>query len=322
MLDLYPLLLEPLFKERLWGGRRLERFFGAGLPAGPIGEAWVLGDHGQDTNIVVNGFLAGQTLAQVRRDYRAALLGTGGSTGPGGRLPILIKLLDARQDLSVQVHPDDSYAGLSPGESGKTEMWYVLEANPGAEIVYGLQEGAAQHTLAGALGTGQVREWLRRVPVSAGDVFYVPAGTIHALGAGMVVAEVQQSSDTTYRLYDYDRLGLDGRPRELHLEHALRVTRYESPRKALRVQLAPNNHWNSLVRCPFFHVDRAQCDGLLLQRTNNVSFDALLVCNGQGAITWNGGRAEISAGQAVLVPANLGVFEVEGRLELLRVRVP
>lgn len=322
MPDLYPLILEPLFKERVWGGRRLERFFGAALPPGPIGEAWVLGEHGQDTNVVMNGPLAGQTLTQLRRDYGPAMLGTGGTTGPGGRLPILIKLLDARADLSVQVHPGDFYEGLSPGETGKTEMWYVLEADPGAEIVYGLQEGVTQPVLAGALGTGQVRECLRRVRVSAGDALYVPAGTVHALGSGVVVAEVQQSSDTTYRLYDYDRLGLDGKPRALHLEHALRVTSYEAPGKVIRPRRVPPNHWKSLVHCPFFHVDRARCEGPLLQRTNNVSFDALLVCSGQGAIAWNGGLAAMSGGQAVLVPANLGVYEVEGNTELLRVRVP
>ena len=317
---LYPLTLQPIFKERIWGGRQLEPFYGADLPAGSIGEAWVLGDHDQGTSVVTNGPLAGQSLAGLRERYGAVLLGARGQSAPGGRCPLLIKLLDAQDDLSVQVHPADDYAGLPPGELGKTEMWYILSARPGAQIVYGLKEGVESAAFAEAVRAGRTPEMLRYLPVQAGDVFYVPAGTIHALGAGTVVAEVQQSSDTVYRVYDYNRPGLDGKPRELHIEHALRVARYDTPAQAFRPEPAPPNQWQPLTRSEFFTVERGRCTGTWTQQTDPGTFDALLVLEGEGAIRWNGGQEPLRRGQALLVPAALGAYELAGNLVLLRSR--
>lgn len=322
MAGLYPFVLQPIFKERVWGGAGLTRFYGSDLPPGSIGEAWVLGEHHEGTSIIINGPFAGESLTHLRRDYGSELLGTRGVTSLGGRCPLLIKLLDAQDDLSVQVHPADEYAGLPPGEPGKTEMWYVLAAEPGAEIVYGLREGTDHSALAAAARGDYVEQCLQRIPVSPGDVFFVPAGTVHALGKGMIVAEIQQSSDTTYRLFDYRRPGLDGRPRPLHVEEALMVTQYSTPRGPIRPRPVPNDHWQHLVTSPYFVVHRAQVTHARLQETTSTSFDALLVCAGQGEIAWNGGRETLRMGQAVLVPASLGMYELTGQMEVLRVRVP
>jgi mannose-6-phosphate isomerase len=319
---LYPLILAPIFKERIWGGRKLSAYFGDDLPAGAIGEAWVLGEHDQGTNVVVNGPLAGKNLRELRLIYGRDLLGTRGASAPVGRCPLLIKLLDAQDDLSVQVHPADDYEGLPPGELGKTEMWYVLAAEPGAQIVYGLKEGVDAEQFAAAIREGQIRSCLRYVPVQPGDVFYVPAGTIHALGKGILVAEVQQSSDTVYRVYDYDRPGLDGKPRELHVEHALRVARYDTPAEPYRPAPVPPNHWQVLVKSPFFTVERATVEDAWTQRTTSTTFDALLVLEGEGGITWAGGQETLRPGMSILVPATLGAYELTGNIAVLRSRVP
>lgn len=322
MADLYPLLLRPVFKERVWGGRGLEAFFPDSLPPGPIGEAWVLAEHDHGTNVVVNGPLTGCSLSDVRRDYGAALLGIRATHEPGGRCPILMKLLDARDDLSVQVHPHDGYEGLAPGELGKTEMWLVLDAEPGAEIVLGLKEGIDAASFRGMIHAGRVRDCLQHLPVRPGDVFYVPAGTVHALGKGTLVAEVQQSSDTVYRLYDYDRLGVDGKPRELHINHALKVARYDTQQAHFRPEAPTANQWQVLIENPYFIVERGLCGGVWPQHTNLGSFEALLVYEGQGSLAWVKGREELRKGQTVLVPAGLGAYTIEGGLEVLRARVP
>ncbi|HWI66401.1 MAG TPA: type I phosphomannose isomerase catalytic subunit [Symbiobacteriaceae bacterium] len=321
MVQLYPLFLKPIFKERIWGGRQLEPFYGAELAPGAVGEAWVLGDHDQGVSVVTNGPLAGATLADLRVQYGAALLGERGMASPSGRCPLLIKLLDAQDDLSVQVHPPDDYAGLPAGELGKTEMWYILAAAPGARIVYGLAAGVDAAAFETAVRSGQVEGVLRYIPVQAGDVFYVPSGTIHALGAGTVVAEVQQSSDTVYRVYDYNRPGLDGKPRELHVEHALRVARYDTPAAAFRPAAPAANEWQRLTESEFFTVERASVAGTWRQATDGGSFDALLVLSGEGSVAWGGGREALRAGQALLVPASLGAYELSGAFTVMRSRV-
>lgn len=266
MSQLYPLVFRPVFKERVWGGQRLSQFF-PDLPAGRIGEAWVLSDHPQGRTPVVNGALAGKMLGELHATYGAALMGRRGLPDKAGAFPLLLKLLDAQDDLSVQVHPADEYPGLAAGERGKTEMWVVLHAEPGAKVVFGLQPGMTRMAFATAIAEGHIMAALRELKVDSGDVFSVPAGTVHALGTGLVVAEVQQSSDTTYRVYDYDRLGLDGRPRELHVEHALAVSHYEEPPAIAKAVSQQPGVWQELCRSPFFVVAQGECGGEWAQET-------------------------------------------------------
>jgi mannose-6-phosphate isomerase len=206
---LYPLTFQPIFKERVWGGRNLERLYRKALPpAVPIGESWEITDRPDAASVVANGPLAGKDLRWLMEHYPKELLGN--AQTQNGRFPLLIKLLDAQEKLSLQVHPPARVAARSGGEP-KTEMWYIADARPGAELYAGLRRGA----------TRAVADCFHRLPVKPGDVMFLPSGRVHAIGAGLVILEIQQNSDTTYRVFDWNRPGLDGQPRELHVEQSL-----------------------------------------------------------------------------------------------------
>lgn len=320
----YPLLFQPEFKERVWGGRNLQQF-GLQLPEGHIGEAWTIADHPNGSSRIANGELQGATLEDLRGRFDAELFGTKARMREDGRFPLLVKLLDCEDDLSVQVHPTDEYDRLPPGELGKTEMWYVLDAKPGAKIIYGLKPGIDRAALAAAIEEGRIMDALQEVPVAAGDSFYIPAGTVHALCAGVLVAEIQQNSDTTYRLYDYDRPGLDGKPRELHVEDSLNVTAYGDS-GAVRMSTAgtPAGEWLQLAASPYFVTDKGVINGNCELQSTSESFTMLIVAEGEGTIRWDEGRGELplSPGQSYLLPAQLGACTLEGRLTVLRSRPP
>ncbi|GIO31609.1 MULTISPECIES: type I phosphomannose isomerase catalytic subunit [Paenibacillus] len=318
----YPLLFQPEFKERVWGGRALERF-GLTPPEGHIGEGWMIADHPNGTTTVVNGELAGKGLDQIREELGKEWFGSKGFSEKNGRFPLLIKLLDCNDNLSVQVHPTDDYEGLPKGELGKTEMWYVLDAKPGAKIIYGLKDGVTRESMKAALENGTVMDTLREVSVEAGDTFYIPAGTVHALCAGVVVAEIQQNSDTTYRIYDYDRPGLDGKPRELHIEDSLNVTAFEgSGATTMKTGGLGAGEWLQIAKSPYFIVEKGIVDGSWNLNTTPESFTILVVCDGSGKLGWNGGSMEIKAGQCFLLPANLGAYTLEGKATVLRSYLP
>lgn len=216
-----PFLLSPAGKDYIWGGERLKTLFGKVSALSPLAESWECSVHPDGPSQVASGAFAGRSLAEVLAEHPEFL---GDSPSAAGGLYILVKLIDAKRDLSVQVHPDDGYAFREEGgQQGKTEVWYVLDAEPGACLVFGLNRAATAEELRLSLENGTFESLLRRVPVHRGDVFYIPSGTIHAIGGGILLAEVQQNSNLTYRLYDYGRLGKDGRPRELHIDKALAV---------------------------------------------------------------------------------------------------
>ncbi|MDO7907443.1 class I mannose-6-phosphate isomerase [Paenibacillus sp. JX-17] len=324
MLKPYPLQFQPEFKERVWGGRGLEQL-GLTPPQGHIGEGWMIADHANGTTSVLNGALAGLGLDEIRTQYGQEWLGTKGVSEQGGRFPLLIKLLDCNDDLSVQVHPTDDYAGLPQGELGKTEMWYVMDAKPGAKIIYGLQEGVTRESLREALENGTVMDTLQQVPVEAGDTFFIPAGTVHALCAGVIVAEIQQNSDTTYRLYDYNRPGLDGKPRELHIEDSLNVTSYEGAgATTMKTSGTKPGEWLELARCPYFVVEKGVIAGDWSLNTTEDSFTVLVICEGSGSISWDDALEPIAyqAGQCFLLPANLGQYTLNGSATVLRSYLP
>lgn len=318
----YPLLFQPEFKERVWGGRALEQF-GLNIPEGHIGEGWMIADHPNGTTSVVSGELAGMGLDQVREQFGPEWFGKKGFSEVNGRFPLLIKLLDCNDDLSVQVHPTDEYEGLPKGELGKTEMWYVLDAKPDAKIIYGLKEGVTREELKNALENGTVMDSLQEVPVKAGDTFYIPAGTVHALCAGVVVAEIQQNSDTTYRIFDYNRPGLDGKPRELHIEDSLNVTAYEgSGASTMNTDGAVAGEWLQLAKSPYFIVEKGIVKGPWKLTTTEDSFTILVMCDGEGTLSWDGGSQAYKSGQCFLLPANLGSYTLEGNSTVLRSYLP
>ncbi|WP_256760754.1 type I phosphomannose isomerase catalytic subunit [Cohnella sp. WQ 127256] len=318
----YPLHFKPEFKERVWGGRALEKF-GFDVPAGVIGEGWMIADHPNGVSHVTNGTLAGKGLDEIRELVGESWFGTKGYNSSNGRFPLLIKLLDCNDDLSIQVHPNDHYAGLPKGEIGKTEMWYVLDAKPDAKIIYGLKPGVDRTEMAKAIEEGRIMDSLQEVSVKAGDTFYIPAGTVHALCAGVVVAEIQQNSDTTYRLYDYNRPGLDGKPRELHIEDSLNVTAYENSGAArMDTAGAKPGEWLTLASSPYFKTDKGVVNGQWTLSTSADSFIIVIVCDGSGSISWESGLVDAKAGDCFLLPANLGSYTLDGSMTVLRSMIP
>ena len=218
MEPLYPLIFEPRFKERVWGGRRLETLYGKRLPPNvPIGESWEISDRPGDESVIANGAFAGRTLRWLMQERERDVLGDA-TPAEGRRFPLLCKILDARDRLSLQVHPPTRAKGL--GEP-KTEMWYIAGAEPGAELFVGLKAGVTRAVFQAAIASGRVAECFHRIAVQAGDSMFLPSGRVHAIGAGLVIFEIQQNSDTTFRVHDWDRVGLDGTPRELHLSESL-----------------------------------------------------------------------------------------------------
>ena len=321
MMKPYPLLFVPVMQEKVWGGRSLARF-GFDMPDGPIGEAWLIADHPHGTSTVKNGPLAGLGLDEVRERYGREWFGKKGLSQRTGRFPLLLKILDCEDDLSVQVHPGDDYERLAPGELGKTEMWYVLDAKPGATILYDLKPGFDRESFSRLIQEDRIMEGLQEVPVQPGDAFYIPAGTVHALRAGVLVVEVQQNSDTTYRLYDYNRPGLDGKPRALHIEDSLNVIRYDAQASKQTTEVPGPNQWLRIAESPYFLVDKAEIRGRLALATDPDSFQLLVVCEGAGELRWDGESLALTPGAGILVPANLGEYALEGELTVLRSSLP
>lgn len=326
----YPLKFEPILQERVWGGEGLARVLGKPVPSGAkIGESWEVADHPSAISVVCNGVYAGTRLDHLRERFGAQLVGEHPLTVGRGRLPLLIKFLDCQDRLSVQVHPEDAYAAThEDGSLGKTEMWYVVAAAPEARIWCGLTPGTDRAALERAIVERRVPETLAEVPARAGDCFFIPAGRVHALGEGLIICEIQQNSDVTYRFYDWDRVGLDGKPRELHIEKSLDVIDYEatdSPHCRPQVSQLPGATVSRLAACPQFVTDKITVTGLLPCDTEGKSFHTLSTVMGEGYVRVGSGEPEpLHPGDTVLIPCAAGAYEIEsaGHLNLLRSYVP
>ncbi len=317
-MDVCPLVFEPILKRRIWGGRRLESL-GKRLPADvPIGESWELADLEEDQSLARGGLATGRTLRWLVENWGDDLLG--GANLFEGRFPLLIKFLDAAQNLSVQVHPDETMARKLGGDVRvKNEAWYVIHAEPDGAIYYGLNDGVGRSAFAAAITQGRVAETLRRVPVRTGDCYYLPSGTVHALGRGVMVAEVQTPSDITYRVYDWDRVdAATGSPRELHVEQALECIHFGAglPRQE-RAHVA--SVWTTvtrLVTCESFIIERVRmCEGLE-QAIPYGGMVVWIVLEGRGEIEYHQGAKPMifGTGDTVLLPAGLN----EARIKVLQ----
>ena len=321
---IYPLTFDPVFKDYVWGGRNLETVLGRQIPDGVIAESWDIAAHPDGSSAVNNGPLKGETLPQVLSLLGEQLVGSRNRRMlEMKRFPLLIKLLDAHRWLSVQVHPDDEYGLAHENDLGKTEMWVVLHAEPGAELVYGFKRGVTKEAFAQAIREGTVDQWLHYVPIQAGDVIFVPAGTIHALGPGAIVAEIQQNSNTTYRIYDW------GRPRPIHIQQALDVLNFGlvEPGPMKPTVIEQNGRRRELIgQCAYFQTERLYLPaGDAFQgRCNGATFEIWGVMAGQATVHWQGDPIVIEAVGWVLLPAALGDFRVEADAEstLLRVFTP
>ncbi len=321
-----PLFLRPSGKDYLWGGRRLNDEFEKGIDLSPLAETWECSTHPDGPSYVVGGRFDGMELADVLREEPQYL----GRRHEGlCELPILIKFIDARKDLSVQVHPDDEYAGEHEhGQLGKTEMWYVLDAAKDASLVYGLKRDCSQSEVRDAIADGTIMNYLQKVPVKKDDLFFIEAGTIHAIGAGALVAEIQENSNLTYRLYDYDRVGKDGKKRPLHVDKALEVARLKSscePRQPLRVlRYRCGMASELLTRCKYFEVYRMLINTERRQRVHyradEMAFRVLLCVNGCGTLEDSDGVRSFYKGDCIFVPADSETVTIQGQAQFLDVR--
>ena len=256
--QLYPMLFEPNLHQIVWGGERLalwknlKKVPNGTVPNGTIGESWEVSAVESSPSVVANGFFAGRTLPEVVSDYPEEILGKSVAKRYGGLMPLLVKFIDARQDLSIQVHPDDEMAQRMHGKFGKTEMWYILDAEPGACIYSGFKKTLTPDEYKRMVEDGTITDVLAKHEAHPGDVFYIPAGRVHAICGGILLAEIQQSSDVTYRIYDYNRPGLDGKPRELHTELATRALSYKVESRYRTAYSVKANHANRVVETAYF----------------------------------------------------------------------
>ncbi len=317
---LYPLLLERHLDSRVWGGQRLAPFLGLPQPHPErIAESWQV----FDTNRILNGPLEGMTLAQAAHQAADRLVGTLSPPRYGADFPLLAKFIDARQDLSIQVHPDDGYAHrveAHTGFHGKNEAWYILDAEPGADLFYHLAQPVTRGQFEAAVQGNTLLPLLNRQPVAAGDVIFVPAGTLHTINAGILLFEIQQKSDLTYRVYDY------GRPRPLHLEKALDVIAFDRPPPSpvRPLGLAPDGSQTLLVACRHFAMERWQLNTPIATGTRSTSLEILTLTAGAGELHWDESVLPLRAGESVVLPASLGPYRLAPRdqLALLRCYVP
>ena len=318
---MYPLLLKPAVKDYLWGGTRLKTEYKYETDKDIAAEAWVLSCHKDGADTVENGSLAGKTLAEVIALWGDKAVGKKAAAFP--YFPLLIKLIDAKDRLSVQVHPDDKYALEKEGEFGKTEMWYVVDCDEGAELIYGFNREVSKEELERRIKDNTLQEICNYVPVHKGDVFFISAGTLHAIGAGILIAEVQQNSNTTYRVSDYGRLGADGKPRPLHIEKALEVTNRTQPTVPYgnvgEIKEEAFGTVRLLASCDLFTAELLSLDGET-ELSLKDSFISLLVLDGELNLEWDGGSLSAKKGGSIFVPADFEV-KISGKAEILYSRV-
>ncbi len=311
-----PVKLSPAFKDYIWGGDKLKRKFNKQSPLEKIAESWELSAHKDGQSVIADGEYRGLTLQEYLMVQGEHILGT--CCEKYNYFPLLIKLIDAKGDLSVQVHPSDAYALKHEGEYGKTEMWYILDCEEGASLYYGFAESITREVYEAAIREGKLTDILNRVPVKRGDVFFIPAGTVHAIGAGIMICEIQQNSNTTYRVYDYNRRDKDGNLRPLHIEKALAVSCLD---KSPALPEIPDGDNVLLAECDYFAVRRLRLGHQQTILTGTESFTSLLVTEGQGYLVWEDGRMEFSKGDSIFIPAADGRYEIIGMGELILSRV-
>jgi mannose-6-phosphate isomerase len=314
----YPLFFEPVYKKIIWGGRNFEIKFNRNLPDGKIAESWEICCHKNGMSTVLNGAFKNKTIKELFDEYRTEIFGLKCSNLD--RFPLLIKFLDANDKLSVQVHPDDNYALKHEGDLGKTEMWYIVHAKEGAQIIYGTNPKVTKEDFKKAIEIGDLEKHLNFMPVKSGDYVFIPSGTVHAILDGILIAEIQQNSDTTYRVYDWNRKDANGKSRELHIDKALDVINFEF--KAERKEAATLKYDGyevcTIATCDFFTVDKICVSTKYKDRTSKDTFFVYTCVEGSGKLHHNNIRYDIPSGCSFLIPSSMGEFEIEGNLTLLK----
>ncbi|MDD7763655.1 MAG: mannose-6-phosphate isomerase [Selenomonadales bacterium] len=311
---LYPMKLEAPLKDYLWGGTRLKDEYGKKTNLDKVAESWELACHKDGKSKIVNGEAAGLFLEDWLAGQDKSVLGTNAASFP--YFPLLIKLIDAKGDLSVQVHPDNDYAMRVEGEYGKTEMWYIVDCEPGASLLYGFKEKISKEEFERRIADNTLLEVCNRVPVKKGDVFFIDSGTLHAIGKGILICEIQQNSNTTYRIYDYGRVGKDGKPRELHVKKAIDVTKLEPPTKPTtvlaKIDIIPGLDMKLLAECEYFTAYHATLKGEASLKAGSESFQTFTVLSGSLKLTSGDTVLDFYKGESVFIPAGLGIYTLTG----------
>ena len=322
----FPILLHPAAKDYLWGGTRLNDDFSKGIASDVVAETWECSTHPDGVSIAASGEWVGMPLNEILRAHPEYL---GEHAHGATELPVLVKFIDAKRDLSVQVHPSDDFARVHENvQNGKTEMWYVMDAEPDSRIAYGLHHTIGKDLFRKAIGDGTVGKYLQMVPVRKNDLFLIPPGTVHAIGAGCLIAEIQQSSNLTYRLFDYGRTDRNGNKRPLHLEKGLAVANLEAvpePRQPMRLlRYSCGTASELLCRCRYFQVERVlvnteQRREMAAFQASGESFEIFLFLNGCGSMFCGNDRIQFFKGDCVFVPAGTDGIRLHARTEFLRI---
>lgn len=319
-LQIYPLVFEPILKERIWGGTKLKTVFNKPITSDITGESWELSTVKGDVSIIAEGEYKGKLLSELLSEFPEEMLGNKVYEKFGTEFPLLFKFIDAKEDLSIQVHPNDELAKKRHNSLGKTEMWYVMQADEGARIVVGFKEKSSREAYLENLEKKTLLSILQEIPVKKGDVFFLETGTIHAIGAGIVIAEIQQTSDITYRVYDWDRVDAEGKSRELHIDLALDAIHYDTA-DAKKEYAKEENKSNLAVSCPYFITNYLPLDGKISKSNPDGSFRVYMCMEGTFKLDYQGTSWQYKKGDTVLLPAALKDFGLEGKAVLLEIYI-
>ena len=321
----YPIKFIPVYKDYIWGGRYFENF-NRELPSGILAESWEVSCHKNGVSIVANGDLKGKTLPEIIKADSKNILGTR-FPADCRELPLLVKLIDAKDRLSIQVHPDDIYAAVYEGGLGKNELWYIMNAIPGAKLVVGLKTGTTKDIFSKAIKENSIEAHLQEIEVRPGDVINIPAGLVHSIGAGIVLAEIQQTSDITYRVFDYNRVDCNGVGRPLHLKKALDVIRFEEGQRNVKfegvnVKLDECCNKTFYLANKYFACERYSINGSYTEKCDGRTFCVFICLGGNGNIETQNMTVSFKTGEAVLIPAALGEYKLIGQFKALKTYMP
>ena len=319
-MELYPLQFEPILKERIWGGTKLRTLLNKPITSEITGESWEISTVDNDVSVIANGALKGKTLNEVIDLFPEAILGTTVYARFGKQFPLLFKYLDAREDLSIQLHPNDELAKKRHNSFGKTEMWYVMQADEEARLIVGFKEKSSPEDYLSHLNHKTLLDILDTKKVQPGDVFMLETGTIHAIGAGTVIAEIQQTSDITYRVYDFDRKDANGNTRELHVDLALEALNYDKI-EAQRFYDKNENTFNTVVDCPYFTTGFIPLNGTAVFSKTGDSFRVLMAVEGNFNLLVGGESYQYQKGSTVLLPASITDYQLDGQASVLEISI-
>ena len=319
-MKLYPLQFEPILKERIWGGTKLKTELNKPITSDITGESWEISTVENDVSIVANGSLKGKSLNDLLNEFPKEVLGTKVYADFGKQFPLLFKYLDAREDLSIQLHPNDELAKKRHNSFGKTEMWYVMQADTNARLIVGFKEKSSPEEYLKHIYDKTIVDILDTKKVKQGDVFFLKTGTIHAIGAGIVIAEIQQTSDITYRIYDFDRVDANGNKRELHVDLSLQAINYETI-EAQKFYSKVENVSNEVINCQYFTTNFIPLDGNSKIQKNATSFTVYMCVDGNFQLIIDNETYTYKKGNTVLIPASLTDFQLSGKASILEIYI-